>query len=299
MAMSQVAHAPSRLATLIVAFMLVVAGCNVFESGSDDAWPEWPASLTNTHITPTPYDTEELLRHGEILPLPDVTLTFSVGEDIYCDDYSRLCVALAVTTSDNVGGTWFLADAGSDGSNLFVRFTGLYRSEGELALSSPPRWQTELQITEGTHRLTFDYGGQIDRYVISMDAAYITIDTRRSDHVLSPDFTEFFRSPPNSFALYAAGTETAPAESFVNGTVERHALSEFSLPPERDGLATGYRRIAFPPSERRPAVMEGRFLITDDAAEYGAVVAEWEAFALTMRQTDPRFVVFATDWLGE
>jgi hypothetical protein len=180
-----------RHGTVSLALALSVAcGCGLFEADGEPG---------ESLIVATPYDTEELLRDGEIGPLPDIRLNFFILERLRHDggDGARLDLFVRSEQERGSSSVRFLADARSNGNRISVDFAGVYHPRFQSGDIWYTRWHTELLIDEGVYSLELSYRGQRSIYTIRAGGTGLEISPGTSIGRFTPLSTESARLAPS------------------------------------------------------------------------------------------------------
>ena len=283
---------------LLAACILSAAACGLF--GPDELEPREPMPDGSFDIIRPQFDTS-LLAHGEIHALPDVRLLFNIDERLQYGTGERPRMGMHVRTEKTMGSSSvrFVADAGVDSSGMYVEFVGVFHPDCQSADVWYTTWNADLRLAEGSCTLRIAYRDRTDRYRVLADEEYLRVRPVRTEGATVPEFTDFYRCPRNSFAIYASGTTVDAATAFVHTVRARYGLSGFELPAQRDGLRTGYSREPNALAMNAPSFMRPGYFIYHDEAHYDEIRRMGRALADSMQPTDPVFTIHTINWLGK
>jgi hypothetical protein len=114
---------------------------------------------------------------------------------------------------------------------ILIDLLGIYVPELCLRAFGPATSTSFLPIPNGEYSLRFMYMNHIDRYMLTVTDSFVRI-TEEVSSFTEPEFTLFWRYPPNSFA-YLCGTTTETSwicEDFLHTLIQEIDLEEFQFP---------------------------------------------------------------------
>ncbi len=114
---------------------------------------------------------------------------------------------------------------------ILIEIIGIYVPEICFFAFGPATYNSFLDISNGEYLLYFTYKGIVDKYILTITDSSIAI-TEDTLHFTQPNFTLFWRYPPNSFA-YLCGTTIGAewiCEDFLDTLLSEVELEEFQFP---------------------------------------------------------------------